>query len=576
MWQIVESGRTLQGRVQLSNCCSWHGFFRTSPDAWVLSVLLGCLLAGEAFAANTTLPAIIPAPRALESQPGEFVLRSKTRIVVDQDARATGEFLAERLRKATGYKLNVEAGEAGHTPKGSICLTVEGAKLGCAPEGYRLAVAPDSVVVRGTDAAGVFYGAQTLLQLLPPTVFASQSQPGRRWTMPCVRIEDEPRFAWRGYMLDVSRHFFTKTEIERLLDAMALYKVNIFHWHLVDGVGWRLEIKRYPRLTQIGAWRKDIGYNMPTNASTAYGPDGRYGGYYTQDEIREVVAYAQARHITIVPEIEMPGHCRAALCAYPELSCFGGPYDTESEVNPTPAAYCAGKEETFVFLQNVLTEVFTLFPGKYVHIGGDEVNKENWKKCPLCQTRTKAEGLKSPEELQSYFVRRVEKFINAQGRTLVGWSEISQGGLAENAVVMDWIGGGLEGARAGHDVIMSPEEFCYLDHCQSTNRATEPRAFGHSTLNLSKIYAWDPLPEGLSPSASRHILGAQANLWTEYVAGNDHVEYMTFPRLCALAEVAWSPKASRNYTDFTRRLQSHMERFDCMGLHYRKAGGSCE
>lgn len=373
-------------------------------------------------------------------------------------------------------------------------------------------------------------------------------------------------------MLDVSRHFYTVTEIERLLDMMALYKLNTFHWHLVDGPGWRLEIKQYPLLTQVGAWRHGIEYGLLPWTSTAYGLDGRYGGYYTQDEIRAIVAYARARHITIVPEIEMPGHSRAALSAYPELSCFGGHYTTDSEYASPPAVYCAGKDESFLFLQNVLTEVFGLFPGKYIHIGGDEVNEENWKKCPLCQARMRSEGLKNEDELQSYFIRRMEKFINAHGKTLVGWSEICKGGLASNAVVMDWIGGGLEAARSGHDVVMCPEEYCYLDHYQSSNRVVEPKAIG-GYLPLSKIYAWDPIPRGLAPEFEHHVLGAQGNLWTEYVSSPGHAQYMTFPRLCALAEVTWSPKTVRNYSSFTNRLPSHFQRFDYLGIYYRNEFG---
>jgi hexosaminidase len=383
-----------------------------------------------------------------------------------------------------------------------------------------------------------------------------------------VHIEDQPRFAWRGFLLDVGRHFFTKAEIKQLLDLMALHKLNIFHWHLTDDQGWRLEIKKYPRLTGIGAWRKNIGFGLDPKAGTAYGPDGRYGGYYTQADVRELVAYADSRHITIVPEIEMPGHASAALAAYPQFSCFGGAYSTDE--GALPGVFCAGKDETFELLQNVLTEVCQLFPGKYIHIGGDEVSPENWKKCPKCQARERQEGLKNEHELESYFIRRIEKFLNAHGRTLVGWSEIREGGLAQNATIMDWIGGAVESAREGHDVVMTPTAHCYLDYYQSTNKETaEPKAIG-GYLPLSQVYAFEPVPANLEPQFRSHIIGAQASLWTEYIASLKHAEYMTLPRLSAFAEVAWSQSDSRNSDDFMRRLRVQVRRFDQLGVNYRR------
>ena len=464
---------------------------------------------------------------------------------------------------------NLIAGTQPLTPKGAVTLTTSKAKPALGPEGYELTVAPDSVIIRAAGQAGMFYGVQSLLQLLPPEVFAARPAPGVAWEIPCVQIADQPRFKWRGFMLDVARHFFTKDEVKQLLDVLAWHKINTLHLHLTDDQGWRIEIKKYPRLTQIGAWREDAGFGLDPKLSTAYGPDGRYGGYYTQDDIRELVAYARGRHITIVPEIEMPGHSSAALSAYPELSCNGGPYTPNAKGGIFAGVYCAGKEETFEFLQNVLAEIGPLFPGQYIHIGGDEVPKDNWKKCPRCQARIKQEGLGNEHELQSYFIRRIEKFINAQGRTLIGWSEIREGGLAQNAVVMDWIGGAVEAASAGHDVIMSPTKFCYLDYFQSTNHAAEPPAIG-GYLPLRKVYSFDPLPEKLEPQYQSHILGAQGNLWTEYVPNFKHAQYMIFPRLCALAEVAWSPQAARNWDDFTRRLQTQFQRFDQLGVNYRK------
>jgi hexosaminidase len=527
------------------------------------------LAAGTGFAAEAVAPSIIPAPQKLESRPGTFYLQPKTQILVDMPSRDTGQYLAERLRKSTGYNWSLVSSAEPRSARGAIVLTAKGAKPGWGAEGYELTVTQGSVVICASAPAGMFYGVQTLLQLLPPNIYGSLSLPGEEWPVPCVHIEDQPRFPWRGLLLDVARHFFTKQEVKQLLDAMALHKLNTLQLHLTDDQGWRLEIKQYPRLTEVGAWRKDAGFGLDPKASTTYGPDGRYGGYYTQADIRELVAYARARHITIVPEIEMPGHASAALSAFPELSCTGGPYTPNAEGGVFAGVYCAGKEETYEFLQNVLGEVIELFPGTYVHIGGDEVPKDNWQKCPRCQARIKQEGLKSEHELQSYFVRRIEKIINNRGRNLIGWSEIREGGLAQNAAVMDWIGGAVEAASAGHNVVMTPTGFCYLDYYQSTNHATEPKAIG-GYVPLSKVYAFDPIPAKLDPQYQSRILGAQGNLWTEYIPNFKQVQYMLFPRLSALAEVSWSPQAMRNGTDFNRRLEMQFQRFDQLGINYRK------
>jgi hexosaminidase len=531
------------------------------------AALLLSLMTATTFAGNA--PALIPLPQKMECREGVFQLQPKTRILTDVPANETGQYLAEWLSKATGYDLKVGRSTKAQPTKGAILLTTKDAKPELGAEGYELTVAPDSVVVRASKGAGLFYGAQSLLELLPPEVFAAKPVAGVDWKIPCVQIEDQPRFKWRGFMLDVARHFFTKDDVKQLLDVLALHKINKLHLHLTDDQGWRIEIKKYPRLTEVSAWRDEAGFGLDPKLSTAYGPDGRYGGFYTQDDIRELVAYARGKHITIVPEIEMPGHSCAALSAYPELSCTGGPYTPNTKGGIFAGAYCAGKDETFEFLQNVLAEVRQLFPGQYIHIGGDEVPKDNWKKCPRCQARIKAEGLKNEHELQSYFIRRIEKFINAQGRNLIGWSEIREGGLAQNAVVMDWIGGAVEAASAGHDVVMSPTKFCYLDYYQSTNHATEPKAIGNY-LPLSKVYSFEPLPETLDPQNKPHILGGQGNLWTEYVPNFKHAQFMAFPRMCALAEVTWSPQASRNWEDFTRRLQTQFQRFDQLGVNYRK------
>ena len=530
----------------------------------ILSIL--SLISGLAVAACAAEPALIPTPESMTAREGAFVLTPETPIVVDRKAKATGDFLAQRLRASTGLLFPVQS--SGKSTGGAISLTTKGADPSLGAEGYELTVAPDSVLIRAPNEAGLFYGVQTFLQLLPPEVFAASPVSGVKWAAPCVEIKDHPRFQWRGMMLDISRHFFPKQEVEQILDALAMHKINTFHWHLVDDNGWRIEIKKYPRLTEVGGWREKIGFGLDPKASTAYGPDGRYGGYYTQDDIREVVRYAAARHITIVPEIEMPGHSSAALRAYPQFSCTGGPFTEDPNGGVADNVYCVGNDGTFDFLQNVLKEVINLFPGRYIHIGGDEVSTAYWAKCEKCQARKTAEGLKNDRQLQSYFIQRMEKFINSQGRTLIGWSEIREGGLAKNAALMDWIGGATEGAEGGHDVVMSPNDSCYLDHYQSHNQKAEPRAIG-GFLPLRDIYAYEPIPANLAPEYQHHILGAQGNLWTEYVPNLKHAEYMIFPRESALAEVTWSPKAARNFDDFTRRLEVDDQRLDQMGVNYR-------
>jgi len=519
---------------------------------------------------------IIPLPQRVELTEGAFVVRAPHRfgaagtgITVDGVAEPAGRYLAEQLRRLTGKEFRLAHLQDAAAPKNQIVLTTNGANADLGAEGYFLNVTPEAVVLRAPTAAGLFYGVQSLLQLLP----SRASKGAVEWPIPCAQIEDQPRFKWRGLMLDVSRHFFTKTEVEQLLDAMAVYKLNTFHWHLVDDQGWRIQIKKYPRLTEVGAWRKGVGFGLAAKSSTAYRADGCYGGYYTQAEIREVVAYAQARHITIVPEIEMPGHSSAALVAYPDLSCTGGPFTTDLPGGVFDGVYCAGNEASFAFVQAVLAEVMDLFPGPYIHIGGDEVRTNNWKNCAKCQARMKEQGFTKEIELESYFIRRMEPFINAHHRNLIGWSEIREGGLAESAAIMDWVGGATEAARAGHDVVMSPLADCYFDHYQSEDHSSEPYAIG-GYLPLKQVYAFEPIPAGLGPEYQTHILGAQANVWTEYMPSLRHVEYMIFPRLCALSEVVWSARPSRNWTDFTRRLQAQYGRLDDLGINFRRGSAA--
>jgi hexosaminidase len=527
------------------------------------------LVAAAALAVNE--PAIIPQPQELTLGGGVFTLAPGTRIFTDAAAGDTGKFLAGRLRPSTGYGLEIQAAgsfDPAALPAGGILLTTNQADETLGEEGYALTVNSNTVVIRAPAPAGLFYGVQTLLQLLPPQIFSAKVVSGADWQLPCVRIRDWPRFKWRGLMLDVSRHFFNKQEVEQMLDAMALRKMNMFHWHLVDDQGWRIEIKKYPRLTSVGAWRDGVGFGLASNSTTAYGPDGRYGGFYTQDDIREVVAYAAARHITVVPEMEMPGHSLAALAAYPQFGTGDGPFTIPLQGGVNPGVYDPAKPGTFQFLENVLSEVFQLFPAKYIHIGGDEVPPGPWEHDAACRALMQREGLKTPAELESWFIRRIEKFVNANGRTLIGWSEIAHGGLAPSAVVMDWIGGGKEAADAGHDVVMTPTSYCYLDYYQSRDHATEPRAIG-GFLPLQKVYALEPVPNGLAPDKQPHILGAQGNIWTEYIANIRHVEYMAFPRLSALSEVTWSAADARHYDDFVRRVKVDEKRLAELGVNYR-------
>ncbi len=536
----------------------------------VVIALTACWLAATALSAAE--PAIIPQPQRMERTKGECKLTPDLVLATDAASLNTGTFLAERLRPATGYSIKTTVRKGPNETFGgtAIVLTAENAKADLGAEGYELEAAPGVVAIRAPTQAGLFYGAETLLQLLPPEVFSAKVVKNFDWEVPCVKISDGPRFPWRGLMLDVSRHFYAKQEVETLLDVMALHKLNTFHWHLVDDHGWRIEIKKYPKLTSIGAWRESVGFGLPADSTTAYGKDGRYGGFYTQDDIREVVAYAQKRHITVVPEIEMPGHSLAALSAYPEFGSGPGPFKIPLQGGVFRGIYSPAKPEAFEFLQNVLTEVFPLFPGKFIHIGGDEVPKEPWKNDPACQQLMKREGLNSEQELQSWFTRRMERFINAHGKTLIGWSEIRQGGLAQSAVVMDWIGGGREAARAGHDVVMSPTSSCYFDGCQSRDRRSEPRASG-GFVPLRRAYSFEPVPSGLAADAAKHVLGAQGNLWTELVPNLKYAEYMVFPRVFATAETTWSAKEARNYDDFLRRLKTDEHRLDRLGVNYRSS-----
>ncbi|QTE37111.1 family 20 glycosylhydrolase [Mucilaginibacter gossypii] len=419
------------------------------------------------------------------------------------------------------------------------------------PEGYTLMVKPHQIIITGHDEAGVFYGLQSLIQLLD----IDKS----KITVKGYTVTDYPRFAYRGMHLDVSRHFFKPEAIKKWIDLLALYKINTFHWHLTDDQGWRIEIKKYPLLQSISAYRDETIIGHKKDSPHRF--DGkRYGGYYTQDEVKEIVKYATQRHITVIPEIEMPGHALAALAAYPQLGCTGGPYKTATYWGIFDDVYCAGNDETFTFLQNVMNEVLPLFPSKYIHIGGDECPKTKWKVCPKCQQRIKEEHLKDEKELQSYFIGRMEKYLNSKGRQIIGWDEILEGGLTPGATVMSWTGeeGGIAAAKQHHDAIMTPEKYVYLDYYQSLYPA-EPLAGGGYTP-LSKVYNYEPITNELSGEEAKYIKGVQANAWSEYMASPAQAERQLFPRMLALAEVAWSSKKNKSYPDFLKRLryQQHL------------------
>ncbi len=515
---------------------------------------------------------IMPQPLKIEQTGGVFTLTNKVKIVAGNDAAtiAQANFLKNRIVAATGFTPEIVAESGGKT----ITLLTDGALAGeLGSEGYDLSIASGKVEIRASAPAGLFYGIQTLFQLLPPEIYGNKVAETVRWVLPCARITDKPRFAWRGFMLDVSRHFFSPEYIYEVLDNMAVHKLNRFQMHLTDDQGWRVEIKKYPKLTEVGAWRVDReSSHWNSREVQKPGEKATYGGFYTQDDIRKFVSYAAERHITIIPEIEMPAHSTGALAAYPEYTCTGKQLTVlPGGIWPCNNIFCAGKEETFGFIEDILSEIIGLFPSEYIHIGGDEADKSEWLTCKSCQNRLKTEGLKDEKELQSYFIRRIEKYLNAQGRQLIGWDEILEGGLAPNAAVMSWRGteGGIAAARSGHPVVMTPTSNCYFDYYQG-NPESEPLAIG-GYLPLEKVYSFDPVPSGLSAGEAKMILGAQANLWTEYVADPSHADYMTYPRLTALAELCWTSPGQKNYDDFCQRLTVQTKRYEALGINYSKS-----
>jgi hexosaminidase len=503
---------------------------------------------------------LIPMPQNITFQPGAFVLHSKTVIQTNDVTSFEALFLKESIKNQTGLDLKIAKVVPNSAATIQLIFDVEGPDASNFKENYKLEVTPKSITVKAEYNQGIFYGIQTLLQLIP---LAQESD----IKIPCLQIFDHPKFKWRGMHLDVGRHFFSTAFIKKYIDYIAMYKMNTFHWHLTEDQGWRIEIKKYPKLNQVGAWREGsmVGHYNEQKFDSL-----RYGGFYTQNEIKEIVAYATARHITIVPEIEMPGHSLAALAAYPELSCTGGPFEVGKKWGVFDDVYCP-KEETFAFLENVLTEVMALFPSEYIHIGGDECPKTRWKNCPHCQKIIVEKGLKDEHELQSYFIQRIEKFVNSKGRKIIGWDEILEGGLAPNAAVMSWRGteGGIAAAKEKHFVVMTPGSHCYFDHYQGEPK-NEPIAIGGYT-NVEKVYAFNPIPKELTSEEATYILGAQANVWTEYMNTPEHVEYMTMPRMAALSEVLWGTSNTEKYKDFEKRLIQHFSVYDHKKINYSKA-----
>lgn len=509
---------------------------------------------------------IIPRPQQVNvSNDAPFTLSAKTVISLgtnSQDMKRNANMLASYIEQATGIRPAIGKGKSG----AAIILTID--KTIANAEGYKLDADAKQIRIAGASAAGVFYGIQTLRKSLPLV-----NGKASKVSIPAVHIADAPRFAYRGTHLDVSRHFVTADSVRQFIDMLALHNINRFHWHLTDDQGWRIEIKKYPLLTQIGSKRAQtvIGHN-----SGEY--DGKpYGGFYTQQQIRDIVKYAADRYITIVPEIDLPGHMQAALAAYPGMGCTGGPYEVWQKWGVSDNVLCAGNDKTLTFIDNVLKEITQLFPSKYIHVGGDECPKTQWQKCPKCQARIKAlnleakDGHSAEERLQSYIITHASNYLKSLGRNTIGWDEILEGGLAEGATVMSWRGesGGIAAAKQHHDVVMTPNSYLYFDYYQSLDKDNEPIAIG-GYLPLETVYSYEPMPKELTADEARHIIGVQANIWTEYMPTFKQMQYMALPRMAALSEVQWSQPALKDYTSFTNRLTEFTHLYDRLGYNYAK------
>jgi hexosaminidase len=528
----------------------------------------------------SALPALIPAPVSQTVNAGHFELPSSI-VIEAQDQRDLAQTLQDlktRLSVPTGYSVTVTQQS---TPNATIRLVLnKAAEASLGAEGYSLSVTPQAVLIRANQPAGLFYGIQTLLQLLPPAIESRQTVSRTSWSSPCVTITDYPRFGWRGLMFDVSRHFFTKQEVKDFIDQMVKYKFNLLHMHLTDDEGWRVEIKSLPRLTTVGAWNAKRVGTFGTFPDPAPDEKRDYGGFYTQDDIRELVAYAKARFVNILPEIDMPGHSLAAIVSYPELSCTEGAdkyhvRSGEKIMNWYKGGFdaiydntlCPANEKIYPFIDKVVTEFAALFPFPYIHIGGDECAKNFWEKSPAVKALMQKEHLKTMEEVQSYFEKRVEKIVESKGKKVIGWDEILEGGLAPNAAVMSWRGvkGGIAAAKMGHQVVMSPTTFFYLDFMQG-DAAIEPPVY--ATLRLKTTYSYEPVPDSVDPKL---IIGGQANLWTEQVYNTRHLQYMVWPRSMAVAEDLWTPKEKKDWDNFTNRVETHFDRFDVEQVKYARS-----
>ena len=522
--------------------------------------------------------ALIPQPASMSVGSGSFSLPNEIVIIIpnNDEVKKIADLFSKRLA-VTSKNIRIEQGSA--PAANSIFFSLS--PTGKMPkEGYSLRITTSGITLTAFEPAGLFYGVQTLVQLLPKEIESRNAQkPGAPWSVPAVTIEDAPRFGWRGLMLDVSRHFFTKEQVKQYIDEMVKYKFNVLHWHLTDDQGWRIEIKSYPRLTSVGAWRVNKTGTFNTFSKPTPDEPRDYGGFYTQADIKEVVQYAKERYVQILPEIDVPGHSLAAIAAYPELTCTPGTYAVNSGesfmVWPPGGhfyglidnALCPAKEKVYEFLDKVFTEVAELFPFDYIHMGGDETARNFWEKSNAVKELMKKEKLKNLDEVQSYFVKRMGKIIESKGKKMIGWDEILQGGLAPGAAVMSWRGmkGGIEAARMGHEVVMTPTDFVYLDYMQG-DRILEPPVY--ATLRLKKTYQFEPVPEGVNASL---IKGGQGNLWTEQVYNMRHAQYMTWPRALAISEALWSPKEKRNWTDFAARVENHFERLDMAEVKYARS-----
>lgn len=506
---------------------------------------------------------IVPIPVSVINRDGNFSLSKETKLVLNfkgADSENITEALLSHLNKFYGIE-GLKQIYSEKPSKNSIFINLN-PKSDIKKEGYILTVKKNGIVLEASAPNGLFYGIQSLVQMMP-----AMEERLNAVNIPAAEITDYPRFEWRGLHLDVCRHFMPKKFVLKYIDYMAMHKFNTLHFHLTEDQGWRIEIKKYPRLTEVGSMRKETIVGRGNTPEKTY--DGTpHGGFYTQEEIKEIVDYAAKRYVTVVPEIEMPGHALAALASYPELGCTGGPYEVSTRWGVFKDVMCAGKENTYKFLQDVIDEVIALFPSQYIHIGGDECPKDSWKKCPQCQQKIKELGLKDEHELQSYLVQRMEKYINSKGRKIIGWDEILEGGLAPNAAVMSWRGetGGIEAAKQHHNVVMTPGTYCYLDHYQA-DPATQPLAIGGFTT-LEKIYGYEPVPAEISADDAKYIIGAQGNVWTEWMSTPAHVEYMVYPRAAALAEVVWSLKEKRDYTGFKERMRNQILRYNAYGINY--------